>query len=286
MESPPAEIDAFLSSLRERGIVEVPAIEPGGRKSGEWWLDFENLTVEWRSGFGFGLSPIGISAYGEGPAETFKNPERAAARAAQLLSPAKAPLPTSLRAVRELYGKTQEEMATLLNRQQAAISRLESRDDSKIETLKKYIEALGGRIEINAIFPDAQLPIYRSEERSDPFAELNLVVLKGVDPERLKAFYSKLGLRFVKHRHGTGAEHYASESSGRVFEIYPASSQAKSTKGLRIGFGVMDTKATISKLVKAGGEIISPPKDSPWGIRAVIKDPEGHKVEITQSVRV
>jgi hypothetical protein len=49
-----------------------------------------------------------------------------------------------------------------LKKGQAAISRLETRNDSKIETISKYVQALGGKMEIRAVFPDGQLPIYQT----------------------------------------------------------------------------------------------------------------------------
>jgi DNA-binding XRE family transcriptional regulator len=162
MESPPSEVLEFLSFLEKRGVLSKPKLEKGGEKSGAWWLDFENLTIEWKPGLGFGFSFGTETAYGEGPSEIFKTPSRAAIRAEQLLS-SNADLTTArLKTVRELYEKTQEQMAVLLKVQQAAISRLESRDDSKIETLSSYVQSLGGYLEVRAIFDDGQIPIYRS----------------------------------------------------------------------------------------------------------------------------
>ena len=39
----------------------------------------------------------------------------------------------------------------------------------------------------------------------------------------------------------------------------------------------------LAKLVSAGGRLVTAPNDSPWGRRAVIDDPEGHRIELTQS---
>lgn len=57
---------------------------------------------------------------------------------------------------------------------------------------------------------------------------LNLVVLRSPDIERARRFYEALGLAFFRHRHGKGAEHYASENGLFVFEIYPAAAPLKS----------------------------------------------------------
>jgi predicted enzyme related to lactoylglutathione lyase len=40
--------------------------------------------------------------------------------------------------------------------------------------------------------------------------------------------------------------------------------------------------AKIAELEKQGITVISPPKNSPWGWRAVVTDPDGHKVELTE----
>ena len=61
-------------------------------------------------------------------------------------------------------------------------------------------------------------------------ARLNLVVLRARDAERHVSFYSGLGLDFVRHRHGSGPEHFACEDQGSVFEIYPVIDAALSAK--------------------------------------------------------
>jgi lactoylglutathione lyase len=110
---------------------------------------------------------------------------------------------------------------------------------------------------------------------------LNLVVLRSRDLDRAQAFYEALGLSFVRHAHGKGPIHLASEASGQVFELYPLGDDAASTSSTRVGFAVPDVDATYAALVNAGGTSVSPPKDSPWGRRAVVADPDGHRVELT-----
>jgi len=109
----------------------------------------------------------------------------------------------------------------------------------------------------------------------------NLVVLKSQDLERAHSFYGALGLRFVRHSHGKGPVHLASESAGQVFEIYPLQDKAASTKATRIGFAVPSVDDAYLALLSVGGEAVSEPKDSPWGRRAVVADPDGHRVELT-----
>ena len=63
-------------------------------------------------------------------------------------------LEMDLRAIRELTGKTQVDVAEELAMTQPEVSRLERRQDSRISTLRKYIKALGGELEVVATFGD------------------------------------------------------------------------------------------------------------------------------------
>ena len=114
-------------------------------------------------------------------------------------------------------------------------------------------------------------------------AALNLVVLRSGDMERAADFYRCLGLDFSSHRHGKGPEHFAAEVGDVVFEIYPLSPDGSSTLGTRIGFSVVSLDEAIESLKDFPNAILSPPADSPWGRRAVVADPDGHKVELIQS---
>lgn len=61
-----------------------------------------------------------------------------------------------LRAAREM---TQENLAEVLGVQQASISKMERRTDMYISTLSKFIEAMGGKLEIRACFPEGSVRI-------------------------------------------------------------------------------------------------------------------------------
>lgn len=115
-----------------------------------------------------------------------------------------------------------------------------------------------------------------------PVVELNLVVLRSADMERAAQFYQVLGLEFTQHQHGKGPEHYAAELGPLVFEIYPLPADGNSTTGTRIGFRVASVDEAVAALELAGGRIVSPAKDSPWGRRAVLDDLDGHRVELTE----
>jgi predicted enzyme related to lactoylglutathione lyase len=112
---------------------------------------------------------------------------------------------------------------------------------------------------------------------------LSLVVLRSPDIVRAAAFYTRLGLQFSRHRHGSGPEHFAAELPGGVFELYPISSDGQSTLGTRIGFRVPSVDAALAALSDFPGAVVMPAKDSEWGRRAVVADPDGHRVELLQS---
>lgn len=66
--------------------------------------------------------------------------------------------------LRNALGINQEELGELLNKKQAAISRLERRSDMHVSTLREFIKALGGKLEIIATFPDASYHIKQFEQ--------------------------------------------------------------------------------------------------------------------------
>jgi lactoylglutathione lyase len=111
--------------------------------------------------------------------------------------------------------------------------------------------------------------------------ELNLLVLRAADMAALVQFYAALGIEFNKEQHGSGPEHYSGKAGGALLEIYPIGSGAATTAA-RLGFTVSSISTSITAAVAAGGTIVSPPQDSSWGCRAVLTDPEGHKVELLQ----
>ena len=54
---------------------------------------------------------------------------------------------------------TQVELATRLDRSQGNISELERRSDVYLSSLREYVEALGGELEVNAVFDGVRQPI-------------------------------------------------------------------------------------------------------------------------------
>jgi Helix-turn-helix domain len=82
---------------------------------------------------------------------------RAAARAEAVL------VEMQLSDLRKARTFTQVEMAKAMNIEQAAISKIEHRDDMYISTLSGYVKALGGELKLVASFPDAKIVIHPFE---------------------------------------------------------------------------------------------------------------------------
>lgn len=64
-----------------------------------------------------------------------------------------------LRGLRAGKGITQAELAERLGKSQGNVSELERRNDVYLSSLREYVEALGGKLEIAAIFDEERTPI-------------------------------------------------------------------------------------------------------------------------------
>jgi DNA-binding XRE family transcriptional regulator len=69
----------------------------------------------------------------------------------------------TLRQLREARERSQVEMAAKLHINQAAVSKLERRTDMYLSTLRGFIEAMGGKLEIVARFPNQAVRITQFE---------------------------------------------------------------------------------------------------------------------------
>jgi len=66
--------------------------------------------------------------------------------------------------LREARAMTQEHLAKILNVKQSAISKMERRADMYVSTLQDFVKAMGGRLEIRAVFPDGAVRITQFSE--------------------------------------------------------------------------------------------------------------------------
>jgi len=107
-----------------------------------------------------------------------------AARTQQLIAEEMA-----LRHLRQARDLTQQTMAELLDIDQAGISKIESRSDMLLSTLRSYVQAMGGSLRLLAEFPDGIAELSSLGEALDTNA-----------PERVaKAKKNKKEARRSKH---------------------------------------------------------------------------------------
>jgi len=75
-----------------------------------------------------------------------------------------------LDALRDAKQLTQVQMAQLLKISQGAVSKVERRTDMFVSTLRNYVGAIGGKLEIHAVFPDGDVLIDQFDDvrRQEP----------------------------------------------------------------------------------------------------------------------
>ena len=73
----------------------------------------------------------------------------------------------TLSELRHARAMSQDDVAASLSVQQPAVAKLERRTDMHISSLRRYVEALGGKLEITARFSDASVSIGSLAERND-----------------------------------------------------------------------------------------------------------------------
>jgi DNA-binding XRE family transcriptional regulator len=136
---------------------------PADEQRGSWHLDVRPdddaplIVIEWRSDRGFGVSTPGPDDYGTGVDELYPNAKAAYDRVVDLvLSGGRTEPPTAVRLaeLRQLRGLTQGEVAGRAGVKQAAVARIEGRDDILLSTLDRIVSAMGATLSIRARFPD------------------------------------------------------------------------------------------------------------------------------------
>jgi transcriptional regulator with XRE-family HTH domain len=74
--------------------------------------------------------------------------------------------------LRHAEAMSQAELAGRLEVTQGAISKLEHADDVRVSTLREYLDALGARLELVAVFDDDErrVPVHLGRKDSEPVA--------------------------------------------------------------------------------------------------------------------
>ena len=104
--------------------------------------------------------------------------------------------------------------------------------------------------------------------------------------EAMLEFYRRLGVSFTQEQHGGGPVHHSCDLGGTVLEIYPGSEGSAPDRraggATMLGFRVPSVDTVLEALAPVGAPIVTPPKDLQSGRRAVVADPDGRAVEISQ----
>jgi len=103
-------------------------------------------TVCWPENLDFAAEYLYALAHGLPPPKTFDD----------VISNEQA---VSLRELRLLTGRTQIDVADEMGVAQGEISRLERRDDAKLSTIRAFVEALGGKLELTAKVGDRSVAL-------------------------------------------------------------------------------------------------------------------------------
>jgi DNA-binding XRE family transcriptional regulator len=73
----------------------------------------------------------------------------------------------TLHQLREARSLTQVNLAKVLKVNQGAVSKMEKRTDMYLSTLRSYIKAMGGDLQIKAVFPEGEVQIEQFQGLED-----------------------------------------------------------------------------------------------------------------------
>ena len=117
-----------------------------------------------------------------------------------------------------------------------------------------------------------------------PVQDLGALILFTSQLERVVAFYRALGVPLAEERHDEGPVHHACDL-GRVhlavFEGEPGVAPPRGHGGCTFpGFTVESVAEALDDVRALGATVLAEPAMFPWGLRAVVVDPDGRPVEI------
>jgi transcriptional regulator with XRE-family HTH domain len=266
---------------------------------GTWWLDATLddhwVSIEWspRRGFGLTASVLG-DGYGEGREEVFRELSGAFERARTLLADrryTRPPLKVLLQELRARLSVTQQQLAEKLGVRQAAVSRLERRHDITLTSLLRYVEALGGALEITfrnakgeawSLLPSAFRPAEVSHARRHSGGvrppSLEGLVLRCEKLQASREFYSQLGCALTEEKHGDGPLHYSFASSGLILELYPSSSKHPPSREVRLTLQVNKPRERLRDL--EASNLLRPGPTVKRASTFVVRDPDDNVIEL------
>lgn len=114
-----------------------------------------------------------------------------------------------------------------------------------------------------------------------PGVTLSLLVLRTRRLDVARRFYETLGVDFHEEQHGAGPAHLAGRLGGLLLELYPADDGSEAVDAsTRLGFVVANLTGVLDSLVERELSPSVEPRKTEWGLRAVVRDPDGRAVEL------
>ncbi len=99
-------------------------------------------------------------------------------------------------------------------------------------------------------------------------------------------FYRAIGLALEPERHEEGPVHYVSElgpTHFAVFEGPPGEAPEFRAGGSTFaGFAVDSLEEAMTGAKSVGARVVQEPAEYPWGMRALVVDPDGRVIELFQ----
>lgn len=111
---------------------------------------------------------------------------------------------------------------------------------------------------------------------------LSRLMLKTHKLEELRDFYECLGFDFEEEQKGKAPPYYAAEAGEARLEIHPLPEGIVADATTRLGFTVPDVVVCVSAARNSSGRVENKPNSGPAGLRALLRDPDGRVVELTQ----
>jgi hypothetical protein len=113
--------------------------------------------------------------------------------------------------------------------------------------------------------------------------QLKLLVLRTPRLNALRKFYRMIGIDFTEEQHGTGPTHLTGPLGDAILELYPfTDDNAVADTTTRLGITVPNLVESVVALETLGTPIVSRPRQTRWGWRAIVRDPDGRVIELYQ----
>jgi DNA-binding XRE family transcriptional regulator len=168
-------IDTLVRLLKKQIPKSSITVDEPSRSSGNWFIDLkaskQSFAIEFRPALGFGLSSIPSEGMGEGPDEYVADEEAVVRRITSLIRSGDRTVPQRVHVLQELREKrhiSQVALADRLGVKQPTVSKIERREDVNLSTLRRFVEALGGKLHVSAEFKDGSVEIALSGPQEAP----------------------------------------------------------------------------------------------------------------------